>query len=106
MSIIHLTDENFDQKVLKSHLPVLVDFWADWCMPCKMISPILDELAKEYDGKLRIAKFNVDEGQTTASRYGIMSIPTLILFKDGKVLNQISGAMNKKQLMKEIHDNI
>jgi len=106
MSIIHLSDENFDQKVLESHLPVLVDFWADWCMPCKMISPILDELAKEYDGKLRIAKLNVDEGQITASRYGIMSIPTLILFKDGKVLNQISGVMNKKQLMKEIHDNI
>ena len=93
--IIQVTDADFDELVLKSDLPVLVDFWAAWCGPCRAIAPIIDQLAEEYDGKVKIAKMNVDENPATPGRFGIRAIPTLILFKDGKVVEQITGAVGK-----------
>lgn len=95
---IKLTDETFEQEVLKAELPVLVDFWAPWCAPCQMVGPIVEELASEYEGKVKVCKLNVDEGHQTASRYGVMSIPTLIIFKGGEVVDQIIGAVPKQQL--------
>jgi thioredoxin 1 len=106
MSIVHLTDGNFEKEVLKSKIPVLIDFWAQWCMPCKAIAPILDEIVKKYHGKLKVAKLNIDEGQDTATKYGIMSIPTLMFFKDGVVCDQVVGALSKEQLIKKIQDNL
>lgn len=106
MSLLHLTDNNFKKEVLESDLPVLVDYWASWCGPCKMISPLIEDLAKEYAGKIKIGKLNVDESPKTATLYGIMSIPTLILFKDGKVVDQVVGALNKAELKKKIEENI
>lgn len=102
MKIIHLTDQNFDAEVNKSTLPVLIDFWAEWCGPCRMISPIVDELATELDGKLKVAKVNVDEASELAAKFNIMSIPTLLLFKDGKIVNQMVGAMSKDQLLSKL----
>jgi len=93
--IIQVTDADFDEKVLKSDLPVLVDFWAAWCGPCRAIAPVIDQLAQEYDGKVIIAKMNVDENPATPGRFGIRAIPTLILFKDGSVVEQITGAVGK-----------
>jgi thioredoxin 1 len=104
--IVYTTDANFDNDVLKSPVPVLVDYWAEWCGPCKMIAPILDEIAKDYDGKLKIAKVNVDENQQITQKYGIRSIPTLILFKDGNVQAQKVGAMSKSQLAAFIETNL
>ena len=98
MSLVHLTDKSFKQEVLSSNLPVLVDFFADWCGPCKSVAPLIEETAKEYDGKIKVCKLNVDEGQSTASTYGIMSIPTLMIFKGGKVVEQVTGAVTKQQL--------
>ena len=95
---IHLTDQTFEATVLKNTLPVLVDFWAVWCPPCKIIAPFVDELAGEYAGKAVICKLNVDENQKTAQQYGIRSIPTLLFFKDGKIKNQVVGAVPKSQL--------
>jgi thioredoxin 1 len=95
-NILTLTAENFDQEVLKSPTPVLVDFWAEWCGPCKMVAPILDELASEYDGKVRIGKVNIDEYQSLATEYGIRAIPTLLLFKGGQVTDQIVGLRSKR----------
>jgi len=106
MSIVHLTDGNFEKEVLKSKIPVLVDFWAEWCMPCKMIAPILDEVVKKFHGKLKIAKLNIDEGQDTATKYAVMSIPTLMFFKNGAVSDQVVGALSKEQLIKKIQDNL
>lgn len=103
---IEFTDTNFKTEVLESKLPVLVDFWATWCGPCKMITPIVEELAKEYHGKMKIGKVNVDDNPKTATSYGIMSIPTLIFFKDGKVMDQAVGALNKAQLKKKIEENL
>ena len=96
--MLTLTQENFSKEVLESPQPVLVDFWAEWCGPCKMLGPILDELAQEYDGRLRIGKVNIDEHQDLAVQYGIRSIPTLLLFKQGQVADQIVGLRSKKEL--------
>ncbi|HEX5340515.1 MAG TPA: thioredoxin TrxA [Gammaproteobacteria bacterium] len=104
--IVYTSDTNFENDVLKSDLPVLVDYWAEWCSPCKMIAPILDEIAADYQGKLRIAKVNVDENQQITQKYGIRSIPTLILFKDGNVQAQKVGAMSKSQLAAFVETNI
>ncbi len=97
-NIITLTNENFEKEVLKSFHPVLVDFWAEWCGPCKMIAPILDELADEYSGKVSIAKLNIDEHQTLATQYGVRAIPTLLLFQNGEVAEQIVGLRGKRDL--------
>ena len=96
--IVHTSDASFDKDVLKSDKPVLLDFWAEWCGPCKMIAPILDDVAKEYQGRLRIAKLNIDENPQTPPKFGIRGIPTLILFKNGTVEAQKVGAVSKSQL--------
>jgi len=97
-NIVVLTQENFKDEVLQSTTPVLVDFWAEWCGPCKMISPILGELADEYEGRVKIAKVNIDEQQGLASEYGIRAIPTLLLFDKGQVADQIVGLRSKRDL--------
>jgi len=104
--IVHVTDDSFEQEVLQSSTPVLVDYWADWCAPCKMIAPVLDEIADEYHGKLRVAKLNIDENLETPSRYGIRGIPTLILFKEGEVEATKVGAVSKSQLTAFIDSNL
>jgi len=106
MALLHLTDINFKKEVLESSQPVLVDFWATWCGPCKMITPILEELAKEYDKKFTIGKVNVEESPKTATRYGIMSVPTLVFFKKGKISEQLVGVLNKAQIKKKIEENL
>lgn len=95
---VHVSDADFEAKVINSELPVLVDFWADWCAPCKAIGPLLETLAEEQGGKLTVAKVNLDDGQQIASQYGIRSIPTLMIFKGGKVENTYIGALSKGQL--------
>jgi thioredoxin 1 len=97
-NIAALTQENFATEVLQSSTPVLVDFWAEWCGPCKMIAPILDELAEEYDGRIRIGKVNIDEQQQLAAQYGVRAIPTLLLFHNGEVADQIVGLRSKRDL--------
>jgi len=106
MEPIEFTDANFDQEVLKSDLPVLVDFWAVWCGPCKMIAPVVKELAKEYDGKVKIGKVDVDNNQNVSIKYGIRSIPTLLIFKDGKIVEQIVGAVPKAQIVQKLEAKI
>lgn len=95
---VNVNDENFKKEVLESELPCLVDFWAEWCMPCHMVAPTVEAIAKEYKGKLKICKLNVDEAPKTASSYGIMSIPTLAIFKNGKVVDKIVGVLSKAEL--------
>jgi len=97
------TDSCFDQDVLKAELPVLIDFWAPWCGPCKAIGPVLEEIAKEYNGRLKVVKMNVDENPQTPSKFGVRGIPNLILFKAGEVREQIVGAVPKSQLVKAIN---
>jgi len=102
MDPIEFTDANFEQEVLKSELPVLVDFWAVWCGPCKMIAPLVKELAGEYEGKVKIGKVDVDNNQNVSIKYGIRSIPTLLIFKDGKIIEQIVGAVPKAQIVQKL----
>jgi thioredoxin 1 len=104
--IHYVTDDTFEQEVLQSTVPVLVDYWADWCGPCKMIAPILDEVAKEYAGRLKIAKLNIDENQATPPKFGIRGIPTLMIFKNGNVEATKVGALSKSQLTAFVDSNI
>ena len=104
--IIHITDDTFEQEVLQSQTPVLVDYWAEWCGPCKMIAPALDQIASEYAGRLKVAKLNIDENQTTPPKYGIRGIPTLMLFKNGNLEATKVGAVSKTQLAAFIDSNI
>ncbi len=104
--IISLSDATFEQEVLKSAVPVLVDYWAEWCGPCKMIAPLLDEVAVEYKGRLKVAKLNIDENPATPPRYGIRGIPTLMLFKDGEVAATKVGALSKSQLIAFLNQHV
>ena len=103
MSEVLLTDANFEAEVLKSDTPVLVDFYANWCGPCKMIAPIIEELAKEFTGKLKVGKVDVDTSTETAQKYGVMSIPTLIIFKGGQIVSTLVGFRPKEKLVEEIN---
>ena len=104
--IVHVTDDNFEHEVLQSSEPVLVDYWAEWCGPCKMIAPVLDEISGEYDGRVKIAKLNIDDNPNTPPRYGIRGIPTLMLFKNGEVEATKVGAVSKSQLTAFIDSNL
>lgn len=105
-SVVHITDEMFENIVLKSEMPVLVDFWAEWCNPCKMIGPILEDLAQDYKGKLVVTKLNIDQNAVMAPRYGIKALPTLLLFKDGEVKATKVGAATKSQLIVFLDGNL
>ena len=104
--IVHVTDDSFESDVLKSNEPVLIDYWAEWCGPCKMIAPVLDEIAGYYSGRLKIAKLNIDDNPNTPPRYGIRGIPTLMLFKNGEVEATKVGAVSKSQLVAFIDSNL
>jgi len=106
MKSIELTDANFDQEVLKSELPVLIDFWAVWCGPCKMIAPIVEELAGEYEGRVKVGKLDIDNNQQVSVKYGIRSIPTLLIFKDGKIADQIVGAVPKAAIVQKLNEHV
>lgn len=105
-NIIHVSDSNFETLILKSEVPALVDFWASWCAPCRAIAPIVDEMAAQFNGKVRIAKLNVDDNPATPGKYGVRGIPTLILFKDGKVVDQLVGAVPKNQIKELIEKGL
>ena len=102
-NVIELTDDNFEAEVLKSDKPVLVDFWAEWCMPCKMLGPTIDKLAKDYNGKVKVGKVDTDANRDVSMRFGISAIPTVILFKDGKIAQKFVG-LRKEQEFKEVLD--
>ena len=103
MGLIEITDDNFETEVIKSDLPVLIDFWAVWCGPCKMVAPIVEELATEYDGKAKIGKLDVDSNQQTSIKFGVRSIPTLLLFKDGELKDTIIGAVPKTNIVEKLN---
>ena len=105
-NIVHVTDANFEQEVLQSDVPVLVDYWAEWCGPCKMIAPILEEIAKDYEGKIKICKMDVDSNQDTPQKFGIRGIPTLMMFKDGNAEATKVGALSKNQLSEFINTSV
>ena len=102
--LLAVTEANFEDEVIKSEIPVLIDFWAEWCGPCKLIAPIVEEIAKDYEGKLKVAKCDVDTNQQIAIKYGIRSIPTVLVFKDGEVAEQVIGAVPKQHLTSKIDD--
>ncbi|MDE1975715.1 MAG: thioredoxin [Elusimicrobia bacterium] len=102
MAEIHLTDDSFENEVVQSQSPVLVDFWAPWCGPCRMLSPVIEEIAKEYTGKIRVAKINTDDHPNSATRFKISAIPTLLFFKDGKVIEQMVGVHSKAEIKKTL----
>jgi thioredoxin 1 len=104
--ILHVTDDSFEQQVLKADTPVLVDYWAEWCGPCKMIAPILDDVAKEYEGRLVVAKLNIDQNEATPPKFGIRGIPTLMLFKGGEVAATKVGALSKTQLIEFLNAHL
>jgi len=104
-NLLHVTDGDFEQKILQSDMPALVDFWAAWCGPCRTVGPIVEELASEYAGKIRVAKLDVDSNKDTPSKYGVRGIPTLMLFKNGQVVDQIVGAVPKNRI-KELLDRV
>lgn len=105
-NIVKVTDDSFEQEVLSSDTPVLVDYWAEWCGPCKMIAPVLEEVADEYGGKVKIAKLNIDENPNTPPTYGIRGIPTLMLFKDGEIADTKVGALSKTQLTEFLNSHV
>lgn len=104
-TLLHVTDADFDQQILKSEVPALVDFWAAWCGPCRTVGPVVEELAGEYKDKIKIAKLNVDDNKQTPSKYGVKGIPTLMLFNNGQVIDQIVGAVQKNRI-KEMLDKV
>ena len=104
--LLQVTDASFQEEILDSEVPVLVDFWAPWCGPCRMIGPIVEELAAEFEGKIKVVKMNVDENQSTPTKYGIRGIPTVILFKNGEVAEQIVGAVPKAKLSAMVENNL
>ena len=106
MSVTQVAEENFQAEVLGSELPVLVDFWAEWCGPCKMIAPVLEQVASDYEGRMQVVKLNVDQAQQTAFRYNVRSIPTLILFKNGQVEMQVVGAQSKQQITRMLEEQL
>ncbi len=106
MKTMTITDDNFDEEVIKSDKPVLIDFWATWCGPCKMIAPIVEELVDEYEGKAKIGKLDVDNNQQTAIKFGVRSIPTILIFKDGKLKDTIIGAVPKGQIVQRLNSAI
>ena len=104
--VIHITDNTFDEQVIKGKGLILVDFWAEWCGPCRMVAPILEELAVEYEGRITVTKLNVDGNQGTAARFGIRSIPTILFFKDGSQVDQVIGALPKSAFKTKVQQNV
>lgn len=106
MGAMQVNDDTFKKEILESDLPCLVDFWAEWCGPCRRVGPVVEEIAEEFKGKFKVAKLNIDEGQKVASSFGVMSIPTLMFFKNGQVLEQVVGAVGKAELKAKIEEHL
>ena len=104
--VLHVTDQDFDERVIKGKGVILVDFWAEWCGPCRMVAPVLEELAVEYEGQITVTKLNVDENRETAARFGIQSIPTILFFKDGSQVEQIIGALPKSTIKAKVQQHL